>query len=40
MLTDDDKQWILAQLERVETKLPTEFHDNARQGLIEKAQDS
>jgi hypothetical protein len=26
MLTDDDKQWILAQLERVETKLLTEFH--------------
>jgi hypothetical protein len=25
-LTDDDKQWIAAQLERVETKLLTEFH--------------
>jgi hypothetical protein len=26
MLTDDDKQWILEQLERVETRLLTEFH--------------
>ena len=26
MLTDDDKQWIQEQLERVETKLLTEFH--------------
>ena len=26
MLTDDDKQWISAQLERVETKLLTAFH--------------
>jgi len=26
MLTDDDKQWILEQLEHVETKLLTEFH--------------
>jgi hypothetical protein len=25
-LTDDDKQWIAAQLERVETALLTEFH--------------
>ncbi len=25
-LTDDDKQWITAQLERVETALLTEFH--------------
>ncbi len=26
MLTDDDKQWILEQLEHVETRLLTEFH--------------
>jgi hypothetical protein len=26
MLTDDDKQWISAQLERVKTKLLTAFH--------------
>lgn len=26
MLTDEDKQWILDQLERVETSLLTEFH--------------
>jgi len=26
MLTDDDKRWITDQLERVETKLLTEFH--------------
>lgn len=26
MLTDEDKQWILQQLERVETRLLTEFH--------------
>lgn len=26
MLTDDDKQWISQQLEKVETKLLTEFH--------------
>ena len=26
MLTDDDKHWILEQLERVETNLLTEFH--------------
>ncbi len=26
MLTDDDKRWIVGQLERVETKLLTEFH--------------
>jgi hypothetical protein len=26
MLTDDDKQWMLAQLESLETKLLTEFH--------------
>jgi hypothetical protein len=26
MLTDEDKQWITAQLERVETALLTEFH--------------
>jgi hypothetical protein len=25
-LTDDDKRWISEQLERVETKLLTEFH--------------
>jgi hypothetical protein len=25
-LTADDKQWILEQLERMETKLLTEFH--------------
>ena len=25
-LTDEDKQWISAQLERVETSLLTEFH--------------
>lgn len=25
-LTDEDKQWIAAQLERVETALLTEFH--------------
>jgi hypothetical protein len=25
-LTDEDKQWITAQLERVETALLTEFH--------------
>ena len=25
-LTDEDKHWITAQLERVETALPTEFH--------------
>ena len=25
-LTDEDKQWILEQLERVETTLLTEFH--------------
>lgn len=25
-LTDEDKQWILQQLERVETTLLTEFH--------------
>jgi hypothetical protein len=25
-LTEDDKQWITAQLERVETALLTEFH--------------
>jgi len=25
-LSDDDKQWITAQLERVETSLLTEFH--------------
>ena len=25
-LTDEDKQWISAQLERVETALLTEFH--------------
>ena len=26
MLSDEDKQWILVQLERVETRLLTEFH--------------
>ena len=26
MLTDDDKQWISARLEKVETTLLTEFH--------------
>ena len=26
MLTDEDKQWITAQLEKVETTLLTEFH--------------
>ena len=26
MLTDDDKQWIRGQLEKVETTLLTEFH--------------
>lgn len=26
MLTDDDKAWISAELEKVETKLLTEFH--------------
>jgi len=26
MLDDNDKQWILDQLERVETRLLTEFH--------------
>ncbi len=26
MLTDEDKRWINEQLERVETKLLTEFH--------------
>jgi len=26
MLSDDDKQWIGEQLERVETRLLTEFH--------------
>ncbi len=26
MLSDDDKQWIAEQLERVETRLLTEFH--------------
>ena len=26
MLTDEDKQWISEQLERVETRLLTEFH--------------
>ena len=26
MLTDDDKQWIKGQLEKVETTLLTEFH--------------
>jgi hypothetical protein len=26
MLTEEDKQWIREQLERLETKLPTEFH--------------
>ena len=26
MLTDEDKQWITTQLERVETALLTEFH--------------
>jgi hypothetical protein len=26
VLTEDDKQWIRAQLERVETTLLTEFH--------------
>ena len=25
-LTDDDKQWISEQLEKVETRLLTEFH--------------
>jgi len=25
-LTDDDKDWILVQLERIETNLLTEFH--------------
>jgi hypothetical protein len=29
MLTDDDKQWISQQLERVETKLLTEFHNSS-----------
>ena len=27
MLTDEDKQWIVEQLERVETKLFTAFHE-------------
>lgn len=26
MLTDEDKQWIREQLEKVEVTLPTEFH--------------
>ena len=26
MLSDNDKQWIAEQLERVETRLPNEFH--------------
>jgi hypothetical protein len=26
MLTDDDKQWITGQLEKIETTLLTEFH--------------
>ena len=26
MLSDEDKQWITEQLERVETRLLTEFH--------------
>jgi hypothetical protein len=26
MLSEDDKQWIAEQLERVETRLLTEFH--------------
>jgi len=26
MLTDEDKQWILERLEKVETTLLTEFH--------------
>jgi hypothetical protein len=26
VLTDEDKQWIQQQLEKVETTLPTEFH--------------
>ena len=26
MLTDDDKQWIRAELEKIETTLLTEFH--------------
>lgn len=26
MLSDNDKQWIAEQLERVETRLLTEFH--------------
>jgi polyhydroxyalkanoate synthesis regulator phasin len=26
VLTDEDKQWIKEQLEKVETTLPTEFH--------------
>ncbi len=26
MLTDEDKQWIRAQLEKIETTLLTEFH--------------
>lgn len=29
MLTDEDKQWIRQQLEKVETTLPTEFHKSA-----------
>ena len=29
MLTDEDKQWINAQLERVEARLLTEFHKGA-----------
>ena len=29
MLTDEDKQWITAQLEKVETTLLTEFHKRA-----------
>jgi len=28
-LTDADKQWILEQLERIETNLLTEFHKGA-----------
>jgi hypothetical protein len=26
MLTDEDKEWVAEQLERVETRLLTEFH--------------
>jgi hypothetical protein len=28
-LSEDDRRWILEQLERVETSLPTEFHERA-----------